>query len=342
MLNKEVGKLLIKKKTSIFVAFIVFLTMISLSTSVFANSGGSLESSDAHIALRDTTLPEIGTTITTVDFLGRIAAGDDGITDRHINITANILKDYTMPTLKYTMSFDVLKQKFPQLRNTPFKIILFSNENSYRNALVTAGVPSESIENMVANTGGITDGTRVWIPLYSYNDKSLYAHFLTHELTHVILHHTGLDEKTPIWIEEGLAVFNGVYAQRLVNPLKAKLTVDQLIYGLKEYKNDGGTFSLYSNQSILLNSTYNVEALYFVAVRNLIKQKGIVGVNRLIENLATSDINRSFYSVYGMTITSFENALLSRVNGSAYDLSNSSIIEDTLEVIFNLGYRIGW
>ncbi|TKD70839.1 hypothetical protein [Pseudalkalibacillus hwajinpoensis] len=329
------------------ITLFAFSPLLSFTPQASANTGSELETETYdHKIVERPTLPEVQTIDSTGEELGRVYAGDRGISDRHLKVTATILKNVTLPTIKKNMAYEDLKKSFPQLKNVPFKIILFSNERTYRNSLVKAGLPDESVDNIVNNTGGITDGTRIWIPLYVYNDKSQLAHYLTHELTHVLFQYSGLEGKSPIWFEEGLAVYNGFTAQQMVNPTSTRSSYHGLKKDLKEFKSKDGKFSLKSNQEDLLNASNNVEGLYFMAVKQLIKYDGLDGINQMIEELATTDIQSSFLTTYGITINEYESFFLKRANGSSYiaDDSTTNNYDDTeiFNILFNPGYRVSW
>ncbi|EDL63843.1 hypothetical protein [Bacillus sp. SG-1] len=333
-----------KKMITAAAAALVIAPVFAFTPPASANTDSHTEAHH-HSLQRDKSLPDISTSLSVRTGNGTIEAGDRGITSSHVDHTEAFINRVALPAIK--KNFAQLAHSVPQVNNPSYKVILFSHKNTYRNALVNAGVPTSDINNLVENTGGITDGTKIWIPLYAFNNRAEYAHYLAHEITHTVLHQAGLEAKLPVWLQEGISVYNGFTAHAELDPEGARELVVKLKESLRAHKLSGGVFSLQAGQEELLNAEYNVEALYSMAVNKLIKHRGVEGINKLLINLQSHGIVTSFQSAYGHSIYDFESSFLNRVNGSKDYLEQDLVnyYDDTQEVdliIFNPGWRVSW
>ncbi|WP_409252928.1 hypothetical protein V1502_03075 [Bacillus sp. SCS-153A] len=334
----------LRKLLTTATAALIVAPVLAFATPASANTDSHTEAHH-HSMQRDTSLPSVSTGVSVRVGNGTVEAGDRGVSGSHVDTTGNLIKTIALPAVK--KNFAQLAHSVPQVNDPTYKVILFSTKDTYRNALANAGVPSASINNLVENTGGITDGTRIWIPIYAFNNKANYVHYLAHEITHTVLHQAGLEAKLPVWLQEGISVYNGFTAQAEVDPAGARELMGKFKQDLREHKAAGGVFSLQASQEQLLNAEYNVEALYSMAVNKLIKHGGVEGINKLLINLKSHGIVTSFQSAYGHSIYDFESRFLSRVNGSSYTLEQDIVnyYDNTLEVdliIFNPGWRVSW
>ncbi|WP_246944177.1 peptidase MA family metallohydrolase [Bacillus pinisoli] len=270
----------------------------------------------------------------------KVAAGDQGISVKQLEFVGKLLKNVALPTIKNNINFDGLFTDKINVDLSKVHILLFSNSESYQNALIQAGVPHDSIENIVENSGGITDGTHIWIPLYTYKDRSELTNILTHELTHVVFHQANIEEKLPNWLDEGIAMYNGLQAQKNINHIKTGRILKNIKYKLTTSIKNGESVSF--NSTNLLNENYTSEAFYLAATYFLVERMGVSKLNEFTRSVIDSNVEEAFKSTFTITLKEYENKILQAVGQSQQDSYSSNDDDDDDDAEFLPGYRVRW
>ncbi|WCK56010.1 hypothetical protein PP175_08915 [Aneurinibacillus sp. Ricciae_BoGa-3] len=226
-----------------------------------------------------------------------LSAGDNGVASSDLQIAAQTIQTISVPTLK---------EKLGMAPDSSTNIVLFSSPQSYGTALLNAGVPRSQVKKIVSETGGLTAGTDIWIPLYALQDQSELANVLTHELTHAIFNQKGIGDNLPVWINEGLAWQNGMAAKQQVSLSKTQREEDALNADLQQAVDQGVLVSLASDESAILSAPYNVEWEDYQAVQSLIQKYGTAKVDEFLKNVPTEGVNQSFLHAFGLPIKTFE------------------------------------
>jgi hypothetical protein len=226
-----------------------------------------------------------------------LSAGDNGVAPADLQLAAQTIQTISLPNLK---------DKLGMAPGNGTNIVLFSSPQTYGTALLNAGVSRNQIKKIVSETGGLTAGTDIWIPLYALQDQSELANVLTHELTHVIFNEKGIGDNLPIWMNEGLAWQNGMAAKQQVSPSKAQREEAALNDDLQQAINQGVLKPLTSDESAILSASYNVEWQDYQAVQSLMQKYGAAKVDEFLKNIPADGVNQSFLNAFGMPIQTFE------------------------------------
>ncbi|HEY8911109.1 MAG TPA: hypothetical protein VIM51_12660 [Desulfosporosinus sp.] len=232
-----------------------------------------------------------------------LKAGDNRVTNNLLSSAVKIINQTSLPILsKYAGSTP------SQVVN----IVLFSSPQTYGNALIQAGIPASDISVYTANTGGITMGSSIWIPLYNLKDISQLANVMTHELTHVIFNQAGSGDKLPTWINEGAAWRDGLLAQQQLDYNGTAIEMSNEQSGVQQAVSKGQLLPLTATEQDILNANYNVEYEDFMAVESLIKQNStdqfIAFLNAAKSN--PQDVNDAFQTTYKINIDQFQNTFM--------------------------------
>lgn len=233
----------------------------------------------------------------------QITAGDRKVTQTTLKAASKIVQQISLPILKSNVG----------LPTGSTKLVLFSSKQSYANALAQAGVPHSQLNAIVSNTGGLTIGSDIWIPLYNLEDQSDLANVLTHELTHVVLNQKGIGDTIPTWVNEGMAWHDGMQALDQVDSNKAKQESAALTQQVQEAKQNGHLLPLTASEDDILNADYNVEWTDYLAIQNLISQQGPQKMDAFLNSIAKNGVDASFQAVYQEPITQFENNFINKL-----------------------------
>lgn len=225
-----------------------------------------------------------------------IYAGDSGITQQTITTVARLIQNISAP---------VLTANLKTLSSNNIRIVLFSGEQGYTQvANQTFGKLSSRV---VVQTGGFTVSSTLYIPVYKYNDDTFLANTLTHELTHAELNQAGIAEKLPTWVNEGFAWYNGIAAQRQLNPTVEEAMTHSLLAQMNAAKTNGTFIPLSGAADSVLPAkpTYNVEFQDYLAVQKLISTYGIQTFNAFLQDVPRLGVHSSFAAHYPMTMAQF-------------------------------------
>ena len=228
-----------------------------------------------------------------------IRAGDTAVPDTRLTQSSQIIKDISLPILNTVVGLSPAKN---------IQIVLFSSSKTYANALAQADIDLNSIQSIVADTGGLTVNTTIWIPLYNLSDSSDLTNVLSHELFHACASSQGYGDQLPTWLNEGTAWRIGLAAMQKVNPKKASLEMTSLQVDVQNAAKNGSLLPLTASESDILNAKYNVEYEDFMAVEHLVKQYGTSSYKTFIQNLKTESVNTDFQNSFNTTIDNFQNS----------------------------------
>jgi hypothetical protein len=227
----------------------------------------------------------------------QIAAGDFRITSKHMALANQIIKEVSLPVLKQTLG------NLPQMGT---HVVLFSSSASYANALQLAGVPDDQISSIVSETGGLTIGSDVWIPLYNLQNTADLANVLTHELTHVVLNQKGVGDQLPTWINEGIAWYNGLMALGTVDPQEVQTESQLYNQQIQQVVANGELLPLSASEQDILQASYNVEWEDYLAVERLINQYGVSTFQAFLQGISKQGVDASFQRHFHVTRADYE------------------------------------
>jgi hypothetical protein len=187
----------------------------------------------------------------------------------------NLTVEHTRQLLAH---YSIVKWDGNRLQMTlsqPVKIELVEDKANYEKALQSLGVDPGQASSLSQDTGGFTIGDNIVIPMYQNTTDPDLLNSLAHELTHAYINENKLD--IPSWINEGLAVDDGMNMQR-----QSETNVAYMGYArrmaedvLKAAK-QGKLLSLSGDEDTVLSgsATYDVELQDWLAVNMLLQQVG--------------------------------------------------------------------
>ncbi|ADG07247.1 peptidase MA family metallohydrolase [Kyrpidia tusciae] len=226
-----------------------------------------------------------------------IIPGDARVSRGALQAAADLVKNVSLPILKNELGQQPQKAQ----------IVLFSTPRSYGNALARAGVDPNLIPQMVDHTGGVTVGSDIWVPLYPVQAESDLANVLTHELTHVTLNEMGIGDELPVWINEGIAWYDGTQAQAQLDPQKVIAQDEAMIQQLRAVARRGALLPLSAGEGQIIQAPYNVEWQDYLAVRQLLKDGGMEKFRSFLQNAAAKGVDQSFRDHYQIDLAQYEN-----------------------------------
>jgi hypothetical protein len=232
---------------------------------------------------------------TTISNNVTLVAGDNGVSSSVVNIVENTIQNISLPILKQTIG-----------EPKGIRIILLSNQTSYRNLLLQSGVPTNQINEIVSGTEGLSVGNDIIIPVYSLHDQSDLANSITHELTHSVINNLGISDTVPVWVNEGYSWYNGMLAKAKVSPSLAQQEESLLNAQIKQAENKGMLLPLSASEDDILRASYTIEWVDYLAVKNLIDQNGLDTFKAFITGIASQGVNTSFQEQYHTDISTYE------------------------------------
>lgn len=230
-----------------------------------------------------------------------IKSGDNAVNATRLAKASQIIKDISLPTLNAVVGLSPAKN---------IQVVLFSSPKTYANALAQANIDPNSIKSIVANTGGLTVNTTIWIPLYNLEDNSDLANALSHELFHACASSQGYGNQLPIWLNEGTAWRVGLTAMQKVNPQKTSLEMAFLEANVRNAAKNGILLPLNASENDILNAQYNVEYEDYMAVEQLVKHYNTSTYKSFIHNLESESISTDFQNSFNTSIDKFQNSFI--------------------------------
>ncbi|MCL6594088.1 MAG: DUF4157 domain-containing protein [Alicyclobacillus sp.] len=197
----------------------------------------------------------------------------------------------------------------------PVQVYLAQSATDYRSALQSLGVPAAQAQRFSRDTGGFTQGTDIVVPLYQNPTDADLANTLAHELTHVTLNAAGVTAPLPSWLNEGLAVTLGMYAQsRIANPVVYDGYAKQMAETVLAAAANEKLLPLASDEGRVLagNASYDVELQDWLAVSWLVHQCGWGAVAGYLQQLrAGKPAAQAFQTAFARSPSAF-NEFISR------------------------------
>jgi hypothetical protein len=226
-----------------------------------------------------------------------IKPGDKNVTQRTVDRVASALTDVSLPLLKTGIGGKPQKD---------VSITLFSSMQSYGDALIKAGIPAESIQNYIEHTGGMAAGNQIWIPLYASHTRENLINTLTHELSHTALNEKNIAYKLPTWLNEGIAMHNGMLAMKKLDPQTTDDVIKSMNKQIEEIAHSNALLPLSADENDIVTASYNVEWVDYMAVENLIKKEGEKKFANFLDDVSRSGVNASFESHYPFSMKAYE------------------------------------
>lgn len=155
-------------------------------------------------------------------------------------------------------------------------IVIAKNAKDYQGALSSLGINGTDAQRYTLDTGGFTQGGTVVIPLYQNTANGELANTLAHELTHAFLN-ANVGENFPSWMNEGLAVSDGMTAEAATDGSVAYDGYARLMAeSILSVASNGNLMSLVKDEQTVLSgkAPYDLELQDWLAVRDLIQTKG--------------------------------------------------------------------
>ncbi|MCL6443307.1 MAG: hypothetical protein K6T83_07615 [Alicyclobacillus sp.] len=186
----------------------------------------------------------------------------------------------------------------------PIYIYVAHSEPDYEQKLASLGLTKREVKSIGQDTGGFTQGSSVLVPMFQNTTLPDLANTIGHELTHAILNQTV--GRLPSWINEGLAVYNGMRVQESVQgSVLYEGYAAQMAESVLDAANLNQLVSLTMDESQVLQShaTYDLELQDWLAVSELIHKYGIGPFIQYFKRLQVGEadptaFNRSFHTTY--------------------------------------------
>jgi hypothetical protein len=193
----------------------------------------------------------------------------------------------------------------------PAEIYLVGNQSDYANELAALGVSANQVKQMTSDTGGFTEGSTIMIPLYQNRNNYDLANTLAHEMTHVFLNQNVDD--LPSWMNEGLAVSNGMASQaRVQNGVAFAGYTRQMAESVFTAAISGTLVPLTDDESKILQEDipYDLELQDWLAVRDLTLTKGSKAFQTYFAQIS-QDVSEqtAFSAAFGMSEAVFDSQL---------------------------------
>ena len=203
-------------------------------------------------------------------------------------------------------------------------IILCKNQTDYKNELASIGVASGETKKITLDTGGFTLGNTIVIPLYQNSTLPELANTLGHELTHAILNQNV--GNFPSWMNEGLAVTDGIHVQSEVeNSVAYQGYAKQMAENVLRAAKSESLWALEPDESKVLSSTatYDLELQDWLAVRNLIQKHGLQAFSDYFYRLRIGESEATaFQRSFGASESAFNQKMTSHFIDAAQQMDS--------------------
>lgn len=193
---------------------------------------------------------------------------------------------------------------------THTSFVLYPTASLYASA--TSKYFGSNAATAAADTGGFTVRSTVAIPIYKYQSTAALVNTTTHELTHAVLNNAGIGQKLPTWMNEGFAWYNGMQAERQLDPSAVSMLTKQLRMQLETARQKSRLLPLDAPvaQIIQMNQVYNVEFVDYLAVNHLITQYGIHNFRHFLNDIRIYGVNLSFILNFHTSLGKYESSFL--------------------------------
>ncbi|MBX5436959.1 MAG: hypothetical protein IRZ33_07055 [Alicyclobacillaceae bacterium] len=225
----------------------------------------------------------------------------------------------------------------------PVHIYVAQTAEGYARALQTIGISKSQAQSLSQDTGGFTQGNTVIIALYQNQRTADLANTLAHELTHILINQNV--GHLPSWINEGLAVFNGMAGQSAVQgPVAYAGYARQIAESVLDAAADGDIAPLADDESKVLsgNRSYDLELQDWLAVTYLMRTHGYSAFTDYFRRIRFGVPNSAaFYASFGETPQQFnreftgwlKSAVNSKDKGFSLQLSVAPSFRGTMQIL---------
>ncbi|MDQ0191107.1 hypothetical protein JI721_08365 [Alicyclobacillus cycloheptanicus] len=200
-------------------------------------------------------------------------------------------------------------------------IYLVHSSQDYERALSSLfGISASEAKNFSADTGGFTQNESILVPLYQNQDDPDLVNTLAHELTHAFLN-DNVQASIPSWINEGLAVSDGMMLQRQAeNDVAYDGDAKTLAESVMEAAAAGQLVPLTSDENEVLtgDASYDLELQDWLAVSDLRKLHGADVFSDYLYRLNRGESNaEAFERTFGETSQAFNASFTSLLKTAA-------------------------
>jgi hypothetical protein len=193
----------------------------------------------------------------------------------------------------------------------PVHLYLAQTAADYKSVLSSLGVSPEAAARFSRDTGGFTQDSTIVVPMYQNEDDADLINTLAHELTHVYLNQNV--GELPSWIDEGLAVYAGMEAQKkLQDPVAYDGYVKRAADSVIDAAASGSLIPLTADESQVLagGQPYDLELQDWIAVADLFWTQGAGKVHKYLAEVAGGQLpEHAFSAVFGMSENAFNQRL---------------------------------
>ena len=243
------------------------------------------------------------------------------VTSADLQNIQNTLKNYNIVNLvSQSLQMNVYQAVY---------ILVAKSPADYQQALSSLGVSTQDAKQFTLDTGGFTQGDTIIIPLYQNTTTPDLANSLCHELTHAFLNaNVG---NFPSWMNEGLAVTNGMHAQALAESnVEYAGYARQMAESILDAEKNGTLQPLVANEAKVLAGTasYDLELQDWLAVRDLIATKGYNAFSDYFYRLNLGESQATaFVRSFGVSEQAFNTAFTNQLRVAANSPNDAVSIE---------------
>ncbi len=257
------------------------------------------------------------------------------------DVTASDLQNVKQLLSKYNI-VDTDAKTLQMNLDKNVSIVLCKNQTDYQKELASIGVPAGDAQRFTLDSGGLTDGSTIVIPLYQNTSSSVLANTLGHELTHAILNQNVIS--FPSWMNEGLAVTDGLHIQSEVeNVVAYQGYTKQMAEDVLKAAKSGSLWPLASNESKVLSGTapYDLELQDWLAVRDLIQQHGLQAFSDYFYRLKIGEsLSTAFQRSFGSSESAFNQYMTSHLSHAAETPDDGATLSFRVPAAFQGHIRI--
>lgn len=242
----------------------------------------------------------------------QVTATNQDVPAKDLTQVKQLLSDYQIVnTVSNTLQMNL---------NRTVHIYIAENAQDYQYDLNSLfGISVAQAKSFSSDTGGFTQNESVLIPLYQNKTPSDLANTLAHELTHAFLNDNV--SYVPSWINEGLAVYDGMTLQgKVENPVHYAGDVRDLAESVLQAAQTGKLMPLTPNEQMVLSgqASYDLELQDWLAVTDLLHRQGTHAFSQYFYRLNEQETpTNAFTRTFGQTPKAFNQAFTTLLTQSA-------------------------
>lgn len=201
----------------------------------------------------------------------------------------------------------------------PVTLYLAQNSADYATALGKVGLSHEQANALSADTGGFTLGNSIIVAMFQNPTPGDVANTIAHELTHVLFNdNVG---ELPSWLNEGLAVSQGMYAQgRVQGWVGYSGYARQMAETVLDAVHGNRLLPLTASESTVLQNSqsYDLELQDWLSVQYLLQRYGYPSVLAYFQRLKLGEVDDvAFHRTYHITFTQFNRQFTEELKAAA-------------------------